>query len=72
MTRGKKMDQQVNEKQLETLGHSVFGSADKYQQWLDTENMLIEARKPKELLFTEEGRSKIFGLLIALKESFPV
>jgi len=52
--------------ELNKYGSDVFGSREKYELWLDSYILALGA-KPKDLLESETGRSKVKDVLIRIE-----
>ncbi|MBV9081336.1 MAG: DUF2384 domain-containing protein [Acidobacteriaceae bacterium] len=49
----------------------VFGSAEKALSWLDTPLIMFSGQTPRRTAQTEEGRSRVLGVLFDLEHGFP-
>jgi hypothetical protein len=72
----------VDSKQLQELGISapdslllraveVFGKTEKALSWLSTANPEFSGSAPRAMAQTEEGRTRVLGILFDLEHGFP-
>jgi putative toxin-antitoxin system antitoxin component (TIGR02293 family) len=57
----------MNQKEIVSVAIDVFGGAKKAHEWLATPLKKLQGRCPYDELHTDEGREKVFDLLIAIK-----
>jgi putative toxin-antitoxin system antitoxin component (TIGR02293 family) len=53
--------------ELYAKGHDLFGTDEKFRNWLESSNFALGGRKPVDLLDTAIGRQESIGILIRIE-----